>query len=167
MAITDHKQLFVRLLSNLRQGAENTTTIYQMMSQAAEMPEIKEALEARAFVSNKVLSTIDECFKVIGEQPSATSGRLYDVFIEDFRKDLSEIESPELRHMFILSKANHLNHLRMGEYILLIESADKMGHYGVGLMLASCLADKIAFTERSRRLIRNIIEGRVEARRAS
>ena len=167
MAITNQKELFVRLLSNVRQGAENTTTIYQMMSQAAEMPEIKEALEARAFVSNKVLSTIDECFKVIGEQPSTTSGRLYDVFIEDFRKDLSEIESPELRHMFILSKANHLNHLRMGEYVLLIEAADMMGHYGVGLMLASCLADKIAFTERTRRLIRNIIEGRVEARRAS
>jgi hypothetical protein len=32
------------------------------------------------------------------------------------------------------------------------------GHYGVGVLLESCLADKLAFVERTRRLIRNTIE---------
>jgi hypothetical protein len=41
------------------------------------------------------------------------------------------------------------------------------GHYGVGVLLESCLADKLAFVERTRRLIRNLIEGRVAAKLAA
>lgn len=164
MRINNQKEFFVRLLSNVRQGAEHSATIYNMMSQAVDKPEIKEVLEARAFVSNKVVNTLDECFKVLDEHPVTPSGRLHDIFVEEFRNDLNEIDSPEVKTLYVLNKANQLNHLRMGEYIVLIEAADKMGHYGVGLMLASCLADKMAFVERTRRLIRSVIEGRIEAR---
>jgi ferritin-like metal-binding protein YciE len=167
MPVENPKELFVMLLSNVRQGAENATTIYQMMSQAAENQDIKEALEARAFVSNKVLSTLDECFKIIGEHPTKTSGRLHDVFVEDFRKELTEIKSPEARHLYILAKAHHLNNIRMGEYVVLIEAADLTGHYGVGLLLSTCLADKFAFVERTRHLIRSIVEGRMAMRQTA
>ena len=167
MPVKNPNELFVWLLSSVRQGAEHSTTFYQEMSQLAQNPEVKEALEARAFVSNKVVATLDECFKVIGEEPMKPSGRLQEVFIEEFRKDLAEIESPEARHLFILAKAQHLNHLRIGEYIVLIEAADKMGHYGVGVMLATCLADKLAFAERTRHLVRNVLEGKLEMRRAA
>lgn len=165
MAIGNQKDLFVRLLSNVRQGAENSATIYHMMSEEADNPDIKEALQARAFVSNKVLSTLDECFKMIGESPMKGTGRLHDVFVEEFRQDLSEIESPSARRLYILIKAHHLNQLRVGEFAALIEAADVTGHYGVGLLLATCLADKIAFVERTRHLIRSIVESKIEARR--
>lgn len=164
MMVKDSKELFVMLLSNVRQGAENAATIYQMMSQAAEHPDIKEALEARAFVSNKALSTIDECFKIIGQSPMKATGRLHDVFVEEFRKDLAEIQSPEARRLYILHKAHQLNHIRMGEYIVLIEAADSTGHYGVGLLLATVLADKMTFVERTRRLIRSVIEDKIASR---
>ena len=36
--------------------------------------------------------------------------------------------------------------------------ADVTGHFGVGVLLESCLADKDAFLERTRRLIRSTIE---------
>jgi ferritin-like metal-binding protein YciE len=60
-----------------------------------------------------------------------------------------------------------LTHLRIAEYVALIETADLTGHYGVGVLLESCLADKLAFVERNRRLIRNIVEARVEKRMAA
>jgi hypothetical protein len=66
-----------------------------------------------------------------------------------------------------LAKANHLIHLRIGEYVAMIAMADMTGHYGVGVLLESCLADKLAFVERTRRLIRNLIEGKVAARLAA
>lgn len=154
MAIKNPKELFVLLLSDLRQGAERTTKIFQEIGQAAQNPDIKEALEARVFVSNKILATLDEAFKLIGEKPVKTSGRLHDVFVEDFRKEVAEIQSPEAKHLFILAKANHLIHLRIGEYVALIAAADVTGHYGVGVLLESCLADKLAFVERTKRLIR-------------
>jgi ferritin-like metal-binding protein YciE len=167
MAIKDPKELFVALLSNLRQGTERTTNIFQELSQVAQNPDVKEALEARVFVSQRILEKLDQCFKLIGEKPVQLSGRLQEVFLEDFRRELKEIESPVARHLFILAKANHLIHFRIGEYVALIAAADATGHYGVGVLLESCLADKLAFVERTRRLIRNIVEGRAQARMAA
>jgi ferritin-like metal-binding protein YciE len=164
MSVKNPKEFFVALLSELRQGTERTTKIFQEISQVAQNPDIKEALEARAFVSDKVLATLDQCFKLIGEQPVKLSGRMHDMFVEDFRKELAEIESPVARHLFILAKANHLIHLRIAEYVTLIAAADMTGHYGVGVLLESCLADTLAFVERTRRLIRNVIETKVAER---
>jgi ferritin-like metal-binding protein YciE len=164
MSVKNPKEFFLVLLSELRQGTERTTKIFQEISQVAQNPDIKEALEARAFVSDKVLTTLDQCFKLIGEQPVKLSGRLHDMFVEDFRKELAEIESPVARHLFILAKANHLVHLRIAEYVTLIAAADMTGHYGVGVLLESCLADTLAFVERTRRLIRNVIETKVAER---
>ena len=55
MPVNNPKELFVQLLSGLRQGTERSTKIYQELSKFAEDPDVKEALEARAFVSEKVL----------------------------------------------------------------------------------------------------------------
>ena len=38
MAIKDPKELFVALLSNVRQGTERTTKIFQELSQVAQNP---------------------------------------------------------------------------------------------------------------------------------
>ena len=167
MAIKDPKELFVMMLSNLRQGTERSTKIFQELSQVAQNPDVKEALEARVFVSQQILQKLDQCFKLIGEKPVQLSGRLHEVFLEDFRQELSEIESPVARHLLILAKANHLIHLRIGEYVALIAAADATGHYGVGVLLESCLADKLAFVERTRRLIKSLVEGKVAAKLAA
>jgi ferritin-like metal-binding protein YciE len=165
--VKNPKELFVMLLSDARQGTERTTKILQEISQAAQDTEIKEALEARIFVSDQVLAKVDQCFKLIGEQPVKLGGRLHDVFVEDFRRELAEIQSPVAKHLFILAKAIHLNHLRIAEYAALVAAADITGKHGVGVLLESCLADKLAFVERTRRLIRNIVETKVRERIAA
>jgi ferritin-like metal-binding protein YciE len=163
MPIKDQKELFIWMLSDLRQGAERSNKIFQELSQIAQDPEVKEALDARVFISDKTLSTLDECFKLIGQKPVNTKGRLHEVFAEDLRKELAEIESPEGRRLFVLAKANRLSHLRIAEYEILIAAADLTGHYGVGVMLESCLADKLAFVERTRQLVRRRLEQRMAA----
>ena len=167
MPVKNPKELFVMLLSDARQGTERTTKILQEISQSAQDPEIKEALEARVFVSDQVLAKVDQCFKLIGEQPVKLGGRLNDVFVEDFRRELAEIQSPVGKHLFILAKVIHLNHLRIAEYAALVAAADITGKHGVGVLLESCLADKLAFVERTRRLIRNIVETKVRERIAA
>ena len=158
------KETFLILLSHVRQATEKGNKIYDELSHVAEDPQIKEALEARAFVSQSVLAKLDQCFKRTGEQPVKLSGRLQEVFLEDFRTEVNEIKSPVAKRLFILAKLVHLTHLRIGEYMALVAAADASGHYGVGVLLESCLADKLAFVERTRRLIRNIIETRVAER---
>ena len=51
--------------------------------------------------------------------------------------------------------------LRIAEYEALIETSDVTGHYAVGLLLETCLADKLALAERARRLIRHIVKTEV------
>ena len=167
MSVKNPHELFVMLLSNVRQGTERTTKIFQEISQVAQNPDVKEALDARAFVSQRTLEKLDQCFKLIGEQPVKLNGRLMEVFAEDFRKELAEIESPVAKQLYILAKANHLIHLRIGEYVALIAAADMTGHYGVGVLLETCLAEKLAFVERTRRLIKNVIEHKVATKLAA
>ena len=84
MAAKNPKEVFVHLLSGVRQGTERTTKIFQEISQLAQDPDVKEALEARVFISDQLLARLDQCFKLIGEQPLKLSGRLHDVFVEAF-----------------------------------------------------------------------------------
>jgi len=163
MPIKDQKELFVWMLSDLRQGAERSTKLFQELGQLAEDPDIKEALDARVFISAKTLGALDECFKIIGQKPVNTKGRLHEVFAEDFRRELAEIESREGRRLFVLSKVIRLMHFRIAEYEVLIAAAELTGHPGVGVLLESCLADKLAFVERTRRLIRHRLEQRIAA----
>jgi ferritin-like metal-binding protein YciE len=167
MPVKSSKELFVTLLSDARQGTERSIKIYQEISQAAQDPDIREALESRAWISEKDLSAIDRCFELIGEKPVQVSGRLQEVIVEEFRKDLAEIQNPIAKALFLLAKANNLVHLRMAEYVALVAAADLTGHYAVGVLLESCLADKMAFVERNRRFVRNYVANKVVVKVAS
>ena len=161
MPIKNPKQIFVLMLSDLRQGGEKTTKIFQNLAELAEDPDIKQALEARTFVSQKVVETLDQCFKLIGEQPVPLSGtrtRIYDVLAEDFRKEVADIHDTKTRRFYILAKLNNLAHMRAAEYKTLIAAADISGNYGVAALLETCLADKLALAERTQNWLRRIAE---------
>lgn len=164
MPARNPKEVFLMLLSNARQNTERSANTYQEISKAAENPDVREALESREFIANKNLETLDRCFDILGEKPVKLSGRLQEVFLEDFRRELAEIQSPPARHLFILAKAIHLAQLRFAEYAMLVAAADVTGHFGVGVLLESVLADKLAFLERDRRLVRHIIAGKIAER---
>jgi ferritin-like metal-binding protein YciE len=153
MKINDPKELFVLLLNDLWQGAERASRFFQELVPLVQEPEFKEALEARVFLSGKITETLTQCFKLIGEEPVNLTSNELEMFVKDFREELGEIESPGVMQLFILVKANHLLHHRIGEYTALIAAADATGHYGVGALLESCLADETYFAERARRLI--------------
>jgi ferritin-like metal-binding protein YciE len=158
----DPKELFVKLLSDVRQNEEKTASALQELSGAVEDPDIKEAIESRVFLKNQTINTLDRCFKLIDEQPQKMTGRAQDVFIEDFRRELGEIKGPLARTLFIAAKVNHLMHFRIAEYVSLVAMADVTGHHAIGSLLESCLADKLAFVERNRRAIRRLVESEMK-----
>jgi ferritin-like metal-binding protein YciE len=158
MTVGNPKELFLKLLSDVRQRTEKSAKICEVLSQAAQDQNIKEALESHAFLLAKDLSSLDRCFQLIGEKPVLVDTKLHEVAVEDFRHELQEIQGPAAKTIFVLAKANHMMHLRIAEYVVLTAMADISGHLGVGALLESCLADKLAFVERTRRLIRHAIE---------
>lgn len=164
MPIKNPRELFVMLLTDVRQGAEKAEKIYDEIGDLVEDPQVKEALRARAFVSRNVLATLDECFKMLGEQPTKLTGRLQETLIEDFRRELAEIQGPTAKRLFALVKLNHLAQFRIGEYRALIAAAEAVGHHGVSLLLETCLATKLAFAERTRRFLRELVESKLAER---
>jgi ferritin-like metal-binding protein YciE len=66
MPAKNPKEVFVTMLSAEREGAERTAEILKEVSQAVQNPEIKQALEARLFVKDQIVSRLDEVFKLIG-----------------------------------------------------------------------------------------------------
>ena len=66
-----------------------------------------------------------------------------------------------------MAKAVHLMHLRIGEYVALTAAAEITGHYAVGTLLETLLADKLALAERTRHLMRRVVEAKVAERRAA
>ena len=167
MPVNNPKEVFLILLSDARNNTERSAEVYREFSEMALNPDVKEALEARAFVADKNLEVLDQCFEIIGEEPVELNGRLQELFVEDFKRELAEIQSSAARHLYILVKAIHLAHMRIAEYTVLLAAADVTGHYGVGVLLESILADKLAFLERDRRLVRDIIEGKISERLAA
>jgi ferritin-like metal-binding protein YciE len=167
MTTKSPKEVFLLLLSEARQNSERATKVFQEINQLVEDPDIKEAINARVFVSEKILGQIDQCFKLLGEKPVALNGRLQEVFMEDFRRELAEIQSPTGRQMFVLAKLSNLVHFRIAEYTALTAIADLTGHFGIGVLLESCLADTLVFVERTRRLLRNLIENKVTGKLAA
>ena len=93
MPVKEPKELFVALLSDVRQNTESASKIYLELGQHAQAPQVKEALIARAFISANALEKIT--------------------------------------------------------------------------LLESCLGEKLAFVERTRRLIQHIIETRAKQKRAA
>jgi len=167
MPIKNPKEVFLRLLSDVRQGAERSEKIYQEIGQLAQDDQIREALEARSFVSGKTLATLDECFRLLGEKPVKTNSRIQEVFLENFLETLGEMQSPVARRIFILAKLNQLAHIRIGEYVALIAASQASGNFGVGVLLETCLADKVALVERTKRMIRNAVETKLAERAAA
>lgn len=74
MPISDPKDVFLLLLSQVREGADRASNSYDEISQVAIDPEIKEILEARAFVNAGILQRLDQCFKILGERPKPLPG---------------------------------------------------------------------------------------------
>lgn len=166
MPVKNAKELFVMILSHARYGTERSVSVYKDLSELAQNSEVQQALTARAFVSQQNVERIDEAFKLIGEKPVNVSGRLLDIFLEDFRKELAEMQSTEARRLFVVAKASQLSHMRAAEYASLVAAADVSGNYGVGVLLESCLADHLAFLERTKRVVQAVIETKVAARAA-
>lgn len=167
MPFKNPREVFVFLLSDVRQSTERSIKFFNEIIPLVQDPDIKAALEARVFVSGNMLASLDQCFKLIGEQPVKLTGRLQETFIENFREELSEIQSPLAKHLFVLAKLSHLVNLRIGELTALTAAADMTGHAAVGVLLESVLADQLAFTERTKRFIRNLIETKMAERKAA
>ena len=158
------QQVFLLLLSNARHSTERTRKFYEEISRYAPYADIKADMKARAAIASKTLATIDECFALVNVEPFRTRARLEEVFADDFRRELIDIQSPAATALYILARATHLHNLRTGEYLALTATADVTGHPETAVLLERCLADHVTFLDKTRRMIRDAVFERISGR---
>lgn len=163
MQVNTSNELVVLMLSDLREGVARSSVIYQELGAAVQDLGVKSALQARVLLSDEILGKIDECFTLIGQKPAKSDGYLYDAFVDDFRRELAGVQSPESRPLFVLAKASQLTHVCVGEYLALIALTATTSHFRVGVLLDTCLEDELAFVERNQRLIRERLRPKLVA----
>jgi len=154
MPLDTSQELVGLMLSHLRAGVGRSAKIYHDLGAVVEDAGVRGALQARVLLSDEILSKIDECFKLMGQEPVEPSGQFYDVFVEEFRHEHAKLRSSEARSLFVLAKASQLTHVGVGEYQALIAVAAATTRYRVAMLLDTCLEEELAFVERNQRLIR-------------
>ena len=167
MVMSPAQQVFLLLLSNARQSTERTRRFYEEVSHYAPYADIKADLQARAAIANNTVATLDECFRLVGAQPVRGRARMEEVFADDFRHELIEIQSPAAIALYILAKAAHLQNLRTGEYVALAATAEVTGHPEIAVLLDRCLADHITCAGKTGQMIRNAVTERMSGRVAA
>lgn len=167
MAVQTPMDLFVYMLSDVRQRTEKSKEFFTEVSQAAEDADIKQAIDAHTYVQGNVIGTIDHIFDIIGKKPVSTESKFRETFKEDFRKELALIEAPAVKRLYVASMINQLMRLHAAEYAILTEMADITGNYGVGALLETCLADSLTFADRLRDRVRDYVETAVPMRKAA
>ncbi|HEX2959266.1 MAG TPA: DUF892 family protein [Chitinispirillaceae bacterium] len=158
MPVKEPKELFVKMLSDLRQHEYGLADTLNTLRENVQDQNTKEYFESLIYLSEKNVETLDKCFKMINEKPVKTDDKLKELFLDDFKKEYSEIESPVAKIIYFTAKANHLMYVRAGEWMTLIEMSDISGNHGVGLLLMSVYSQKVAFVKKARRRIRTLIE---------
>ncbi len=165
MPIRDAEELFITVLSNVRAREERSLQVWQEMAQMAEREEVKDILETRGFLTKESIHNLDEVFRLLGKQPvQPTAVRLHDVFVEDFRREYNEIQSPALKALYVIHKARELVQMHLAAYTGLIAMSEYMGDISVSALLETNLAAEMVFVERAKLLIRVIGEAAVARR---
>ena len=156
MAIQSAQDLFITVLSNVHAREQRSLQLWQEMSKLAQDEDVKEALDTRAYLTKQSISNLEECFRILGKQPVKTDTRLHDVLVDDFHRELNEIQQPGLKSLYIIHKAREIAHIHIGAYKGLVTMAELMGNVPVSALLETNLAAKMVFADRARELTREI-----------
>lgn len=159
MMVESPKDLFEFLLSGATDDAERLARALDELSRNAEDKNIEDALNAQVFVLKNIVGVLGQCFWLLRSQRTEIRGRLLDMFMEEYRRELVEVTSPTARRLLVLAKANLLIQLSIGEFTSLTAIAEMTGDSGIALLLDGCLAENRAFIQRTTCLIGNIVEG--------
>jgi ferritin-like metal-binding protein YciE len=156
MAIQNAEELFIALLSDLRDSESRLVRLTDDLSQKAQDPELKNTLSVRSYLTQQAVNNIDKCFQLLGKQPVQSTSRFKEVWADDTERELNAIQGPIARNLYALMKIRTIQNFHLGEYAALVAMAMYAGNIGVTALLEHNLADKVEFVERTREFFREM-----------
>ncbi len=171
MTAPNVKTPFLQKLTELRRGTERSIKVLAQVSEMAHSPKTKETLAQRAFIFERIGAILDECFRLLHEEPATSIRDASDMFVKGFGHRVAQITNPSDRDDFALTYANCLVQFRLDEYLGLIATSSLAGNYvnrvvtskalAIGVLLESCFAERLASIERIGRRIRSAMDVKI------
>jgi ferritin-like metal-binding protein YciE len=156
MAIQSGEDLFLTILSRVHESEKRLLSAVQELSHMAEDKYVKDMLDVRAFLTQQEVSNIEECFRLMGKQPVPTDTRFHEVWLEDTRRELQEIQLPILKGLYIVTAIHRIQNYHIAQYAALITMSEYAGYDAVTTLLRRNMADKMEFIERTNEFIREV-----------
>ncbi len=167
MTVPDAKIAFLQKLTEFRRGTERSIKILAEISERAHRPKTKETLAERTFVFARIGAILDECCRLIHEDPGTFTQGASDTFVKKIGHKVAEIADPSHRDDVTIVYANYLVQARVNEYLALMAASSLAGTYvnrvvtanalAVGVLLESCFAERPASIERIGKRIRSVM----------
>ncbi len=159
MIAPNAKAPFLQKLTEFRRGTERSIKVLAEISKMALSPKTKETLAERVFVFERIGAILDECFRLLREEPATSTRGGSDTFVKSVGHKVAQITNSSDRDNFTLTYANYLVQFRLDEYLGLIAASSLAGNYviwvvtskalAVGVLLESCFAERLASMEGS------------------
>jgi ferritin-like metal-binding protein YciE len=165
MPVQSAEDLFIKTLSGLHSAETRTKAICDELVQMAQEPEVKGWFALTSYLEGQHVTNIEQCFKILGKQPEKVESRWVDVFAENFKNTWNEIQTPQMKAIYLLATIRKIQNFHIAEYGTLAVMAGFAGYDGVALLLERNREDKISYIERANEMlasrVRQELGGRV------
>lgn len=154
MPIQSAEELFIRLLSDTYASESRLLQGMEDLSKVVQDKNIQDVLNVRTYLTKQDVSNIEECFRLLGKEPVKSESRFREVWLEDLRREVTEIQPPALKAIYAIQALQQIQQFHIARYAVLTLMANLAGYMGVATLLEHTMADKMAFVERANDLIR-------------
>lgn len=143
MPLQSPRDLFVYDLSTIHAAEQSILQQLSQMEQACQNPQIKQMFSHQITDTQRQVSRVQECFRLIGAQPMNVTCYAVDCMQQDMQQFIQQGPSQNVIDMFCLGAALQTEHYEIACYRGLVEKARMMGETQVVSVLEDNLREEI------------------------
>jgi ferritin-like metal-binding protein YciE len=143
MPLQSPRDLFVYDLSTIHAAEQSILQQLSQMEQACQNPQIKQMFSQQITDTQRQVSRVQECFRLIGAQPMNVTCYAVDCMQQDMQQFIQQGPSQNVIDMFCLGAALQTEHYEIACYRGLVEKARMMGETQVVSVLEDNLREEI------------------------
>ncbi|HEX2987621.1 MAG TPA: DUF892 family protein [Chloroflexota bacterium] len=143
MPVQNPRDLFIYDLSTVLAAEQSISQQLSQMEQACQNPQVKQMFSQHITDTQRQVSRVQDCFRLIGAQPMNVSCYAVDCMQQDMQQFVQQGPSQDMIDMFCLGAALKTEHYEIAAYRGLVEKARMMGETQLVSVLEDNLREEI------------------------
>ncbi len=156
MPVQSPRDLFVYGLSEMHSAEQSILQQLPQLEQVCQNPQVKQTLSNHITETQRQVSRLQECFRLLGVQPMSVTCHAVDCMQQDFQSFMQQNPSRDVIDLFCLGAAGKTEHYEIASYTGLIDKARAMGQSQVVSLLEDNLNEEQRMAQSVQQLHRQI-----------